>query len=787
MALSKTTVLKRIAVLLLIMLICLSLGTVCAVTNAPAVLAAQYDNYAIYTAVSSKTFTSGSSPYHVDIGNCGTGGSVSVDLVRETASGSKPTYNYSNWTLQMLSGSGDASLTGQDPANGIVRLTVPGSAAVGTVYQVSYHVSGGTYEYFYAKVVNTPAFSTVSTVDSTALGITMKMYDFSKNQSSGEMAGGIGGTWQSNGAVHQGLMSKTLTNGYPVSTNSTHTSLGKWFTAANGETNVNYLFQRDVIDGSLFYNCAENYAVLNGGRFTVYNALGTPANYAYNSYTFQSYWHGNFLPYNTIGNEESSNQNLYDLNNNKLTNPAETSKPLYLTNEVPDYYFGLYMSAPFIQPAGGLVNGKKMIFDFTGDDDVWVYIDGVLVLDLGGVHIAESASIDFSTGTITYILNTLGQTQPATSTTTIKQQFAAAGKSTPDSEFTGSTFHDYTGHTLTMFYMERGAGASALNIRFNMPTIPEGSVDVTKEVKNLNSTIAAGKDYQFQLYVDKTGTGGSYAAETGSYDIVENGENTGKTGSTDANGNFTLKDGQTARFSDIPDNALYYVKETTADGCTVSFNGTTESGSSNIYQSQFYQAENTHSVLCVNDYAGVTAGLKIWKTDDESPAVNLSGVKFQLYQDNGGASDTWPLIRSTETDADYFTTRSDGTVTVADLPAGHYRLTEPSPPPGYLRIAGDIGFTVANGAITLDDNTNPEVTLASPAPGTRVYTLQVINAKSYSLPLTGGTGTGMFQAAGTGLILFSFAGMALFFAGRKKRRNTALSEGSEGGVSRPGG
>ena len=59
------------------------------------------------------------------------------------------------------------------------------------------------------------------------------------------------------------------------------------------------------------------------------------------------------------------------------------------------------MTTTFIQPQGGQIDGQDMIFSFSGDDDVWVYIDGVLVLDIGGSHSAIEGTINFNTGIVT--------------------------------------------------------------------------------------------------------------------------------------------------------------------------------------------------------------------------------------------------------------------------------------------------------------------------------------------------------------------------------------------------
>ena len=334
---------------------------------------------------------------------------------------------------------------------------------------------GGTIYLVYQE--QTTALPTVGTIDSTSKGITMRMINYSSPADG--LSNDIGGPYTDNnksGGIKQNLLNRVLTEGYPVTVGGT--SLKTLFT---GGTNVNHLFLQSSFDadGSYEYSSFKNYAHLeDNGDFTVYDALGTPSDEGYLWYR-----RGNFMPYNSISaSDVSTNKNLYDESGNPLSDsdPAY-GKTLYKTQGTNDYWFGMYVEADFNQPSNGkLTNGSDMVYEFNGDDDLWVYVDGVLMLDIGGIHDAHSGSINFATGNITY---------DSVSGTTIKEQFHAAGvfpdgspwdDSKVSEYFNGNTLKYISSHNFKMFYMERGAGASNLKTKFNLEVIPTYEVNFNK-------------------------------------------------------------------------------------------------------------------------------------------------------------------------------------------------------------------------------------------------------------------------------------------------------------------
>ena len=217
-----------------------------------------------------------------------------------------------------------------------------------------------------------------------------------------------------------------------------------------------------------------------------------------------------------------------------------------------DYWFGMRMDVDFIQGANGKIGNEEMVFNFTGDDDVWVFIDGVLVLDMGGTHDAVTGSINFSNGEVT----TKGTWTDAPSyTTSIYECFNAVNKA--DTLSQNGTFADYSSHTLSMFYLERGAGLSTCCIDFNMPTPPDNSIEVSNDVVDTNGYSLNSSDKTEYIFRITRSDGTSLTGEELNYTFGTESKTLG------SDGIFTLKGGQSVYFTNLSSDTNYKIQEIT--------------------------------------------------------------------------------------------------------------------------------------------------------------------------------------------------------------------------------
>lgn len=123
---------------------------------------------------------------------------------------------------------------------------------------------------------------------------------------------------------------------------------------------------------------------------------------------------------------------------------------------------------------------KDITFNFSGDDDVWVYVDGVLVLDLGGAHKVSSGSINFSDMQVIYkaAVDSSDNINNRTADPKTDDKYATDEKYVTTVDLAkifkanGAEFNNKNSskkHTLQMFYMERGSFDSNCSISFNLP------------------------------------------------------------------------------------------------------------------------------------------------------------------------------------------------------------------------------------------------------------------------------------------------------------------------------
>lgn len=278
------------------------------------------------------------------------------------------------------------------------------------------------------------------------------------------------------------FVKNTLVDGYPSIKAGTYTSYNTSGTYT--DESLAYLFNNDSqVNGKAVYNKVQGLFQLKDGYYVYdsYGSDGSDGNYAvYNSTTnsFDVYDkagvykdsvsdanRGQFFPFDSA-------DKVFEERNGQLSPIGITDG----TNDKLNHHFGMSMTTEFVQPKEGKTTDlKDMVFKFSGDDDVWVYIDGVVVGDLGGIHEKATLEINFANGEVKVgHVDGANGTKKEIEKTNIKAKFEDAGADTTN--FFDNTFRDSTKHTLSFFYLERGAGASNMSLKFNLTTLPSSEV-----------------------------------------------------------------------------------------------------------------------------------------------------------------------------------------------------------------------------------------------------------------------------------------------------------------------
>lgn len=413
--------------------------------------------------------------------------------------------------------------------------------------------------------------------------------------------------WTGGTSPRPGIVNNTLSDGYPK------------LSEALGDESLRYLFDSSaqtgktshfgvtgllkVQGGYYVYDSSENYAAYNADKnaFDIYGTWGIDK-------VGDSSHRGQFFPFDAA-------DKVFKEENGQLVQTGikadNTGDSRYNGGKPVNHHFGLSMSTRFVQPKGGLTNNNNdMTFEFAGDDDVWVFIDDVLVGDIGGIHNRASLSINFHTGDIKVNDNYNG---------TLKSKYQEAGKA-GDTSWEGNTFADDTNHTLKFFYLERGATDSNMELKFNLVTVPES--DIIKFDQDGKFVQSA----EFALYkTDEnfTDTTNDKNALLGS-------------GTTDEAGHLTLTnddDNGVINFDDLYNknhgNKYYLLKETRVpEGYRSSLTAT---GGSMQLEYVPASAENGAGGVIINR-GGMDADSVVWKTGAFAGAKETITAPVNVYK-----------------------------------------------------------------------------------------------------------------------------------------------------------
>lgn len=322
---------------------------------------------------------------------------------------------------------------------------------------------------------------------------------------------------------------------------------------------------------------------------TIYTNVGLPFQYdkTTNYYTFNS---NKMSAHFTDEKPAGSNTNLtYSASPQTITDlsvQGKSDKASWLpfdngtsaTMDTATYHFGMQAVIPFSMTANGKMNAADeksadIRFDFSGDDDVWVFVDGKLVLDIGGIHNEMAGTMNFATNKWKVLKSTDNTNEDTVGDMNGQKMTGKLFNTDSEEGILGTdreTFAATTSHTLTVFYLERGAGASNCKIRFNLPM--EDSVSVKKLVSDKDSAGSAisadtqeainNHEFAFKLFKNNE------PLKNTNYIILDESNQPIDTATTASDGTFKLKNKQTAKFvGQIPDDGnTYYVQEVEEEG-----------------------------------------------------------------------------------------------------------------------------------------------------------------------------------------------------------------------------
>lgn len=317
---------------------------------------------------------------------------------------------------------GGSGSTGMNTANGTPKvntLTIhltqnPNNSCSGEINDTTKNISVDLYNYDTEAYNNAVGLNNGSLLLRSAWGnYKADGYNVSGNNAHNESCGKTG--------IYYGLAKSSLNDGN-IMFNKTAKFFDNQFNTSVGTkySNVDFEFIYNEVTGEYKYNSEENHVHFDEATNTISQYSGAGPNTLSDSSDLKK---SGFFPFT-------------DENDNMT-----------------DYGFGMRMDVEFQLTENGTIDGTRpMEFSFSGDDDVWVFIDEQLALDLGGLHSRRGGTINFKDKSVTYdkVTYESGDTTVTEDATSVE----GTEDSKPDISFLN---HLEEGtHTLTMYYLERG-------------------------------------------------------------------------------------------------------------------------------------------------------------------------------------------------------------------------------------------------------------------------------------------------------------------------------------------
>lgn len=349
----------------------------------------------------------------------------------------------------------------------------------------------------------------------------------------------------------QGIFKENLVNGLPVPTEGDDTELFSTSEGAGKQIyeDVGFQFIKNKNTGWYEYNSSISHAQYDNESRSVklyYENLAASEDTAAGFFPFDDI---NSAAVNGSGDFVFSHRTFSEWENAYATH-ASDYKGTYVDNSA-NLQNGMVMDFDFYLPENGTVDGtvdgEQIQFEFSGDDDMWVFVDDKLVLDIGGGHNPVSGNINFATG-------------KATVESAITREDSNPTARTVDVNLAQDEYHN-----IKIFYLERFGGESNCRISFNLPAVPQKSITVEKDMTDPDgNSVSTNDTFSFKLETSDERTGTYNVITDRTYDVVDAKNPTVIIAEDVAVGNdgiFTIKTGQKAVFESFDSTEFYKVTE----------------------------------------------------------------------------------------------------------------------------------------------------------------------------------------------------------------------------------